>query len=264
MLGEFKGVWTGFPDLDRLTSGFGPSELIVVASRPSVGKTDFVLNIIRHVTTMQEKTACLFSLESDTQAVMTRLIAAESKTHKSKINNGLLSAEEWEKVSQATGKLGSVDIFIDDSPDLTVLTMSNKLKSLYPPLDLIVIDYLGLIKGDFGQNRYEVTSEIIRQLKNLAKEFNCPIIITCQLSREIEDRLSKRPILSDLRDSGEIEQAADKVLFLYREDYYDPRTEKKNIVEVIVAKQRNGPVGTIELYYPPQLGAFLTLSQPVF
>ncbi|MNW46123.1 Replicative DNA helicase [compost metagenome] len=248
---------TGFVDLDRLTHGLLRSTLTVVSSRPSLGKTDFVLSILRYIALCQKKNVYLFSLESKTEYIMQRLLAAQSGIRKDFLREGLLRSEDWAKLEEAIVNLEKANIFINDSHDITVSGINEQIRGHiheFKP-DLIIVDYLELINSDYGQNRYEATTEIIKNLKQLAMELVCPVVVTCQLTRDISRRENKRPILSDLRDSGQIEYNADTVLFLHNEDeMLNP--ERKNITEVIVAKNRNGPIGAIELVYIKNIGRF--------
>ncbi len=258
------GIPSGFPDLDKMTSGFQRSDLIIVAARPSVGKTAFALNIAQNAGVRHGKKVALFSLEmSETQLAM-RMMSADQNIDASHLRTGFMSGDDWEKLTMAVGSLSGGDVFLDDSAMLTVGEIRAKcrrLKKTYG-LDMIVIDYLQLIQGDGkSENRQQEVSRISRTLKQIAKELEVPVIALSQLSRGVEQRQDKRPMMSDLRESGSIEQDADIVAFLYRDDYYDKETEKKNVIEIIIAKQRNGPIGTVELVYLKNYNKFVSLDR---
>ncbi|OUM93694.1 MAG: replicative DNA helicase [Thermobacillus sp. ZCTH02-B1] len=263
--GGVTGIPSGFPDLDRLTSGFQRSDLIIVAARPSVGKTAFALNIAQNVGVRARETVAIFSLEMSAQQLVQRMICAESNVDAGRLRTGRLEGDDWEKLTMAIGALSEAEIYIDDTPGLTVMEIRAKLRRLKKErgLGLVIIDYLQLIQGRGrpGENRQQEVSEISRTLKQIARELEVPVIALSQLSRGVEQRQNKRPMLSDLRESGSIEQDADLVAFLYRDDYYDRETEKKNIIEVIIAKQRNGPVGTVELVFLKNYNKFVSLDR---
>jgi replicative DNA helicase len=263
--GGVTGIPSGFPDLDRMTSGFQRSDLIIVAARPSVGKTAFALNIAQNVGVRARETVAIFSLEMSAQQLVQRMICAESNVDAGRLRTGRLEGDDWEKLTMAIGALSEAEIYIDDTPGLTVMDIRAKLRRLKKErgLGLVVIDYLQLIQGRGrpGENRQQEVSEISRTLKQIARELEVPVIALSQLSRGVEQRQDKRPMLSDLRESGSIEQDADLVAFLYRDDYYDRESEKKNIIEVIIAKQRNGPVGTVELVFLKNFNKFVSLDR---
>jgi replicative DNA helicase len=263
--GGVTGIPSGFPDLDRMTSGFQRSDLIIVAARPSVGKTAFALNIAQNVGVRARETVAIFSLEMSASQLVQRMICAESNVDAGRLRTGRLEGDDWEKLTMAIGALSEADIYIDDTPGITVADIRAKLRRLKKErgLGLVVIDYLQLIqgRGKPGENRQQEVSEISRTLKQIARELNVPVIALSQLSRGVEQRQDKRPMLSDLRESGSIEQDADIVAFLYRDDYYDRETEKKNIIEIIIAKQRNGPVGTVELVFLKNFNKFVSLDR---
>ncbi|MCG0314173.1 MAG: replicative DNA helicase, partial [Calditerricola sp.] len=258
------GVASGYPDLDRMTSGFQPSDLIIVAARPSVGKTAFALNIAQNVG-IRGETVAIFSLEMSAQQLVTRMLCAEGNLEAHKLRTGYLEEEDWERLTMAISTLSKAPIFIDDTPGITVTEIRSKLRRLKAErgLSLVVIDYLQLIQGRsrYAENRQQEISEISRSLKGIARELHVPVIALSQLSRAVEQRQDKRPILSDIRESGSIEQDADIVAFLYRDDYYDPETDRKNIVEVIIAKQRNGPTGKVELVFLKEYNKFVSLDR---
>jgi len=256
--GELTGVPSGFIDLDRKTAGFQKSDLILIAARPAMGKTSFALNIAVNAALRQYKVA-IFSLEMSKQQLVNRLISSESMVELEKMRSGRLDAEDWKKIGYALGPLSKAPIYIDDNPSISVMEMMSKLRrlKLERGLDLVVIDYLQLMEGrKKAENRQQEISEISRGLKIMAKELDVPVIALSQLSRAPEMRSDHKPILSDLRESGAIEQDADMVLFIYRDDYYNEDSEKKNIVEVIIAKHRNGSTGTVELAWIPQYTKF--------
>lgn len=263
--GGTSGIPSGFPDLDRMTSGFQRSDLIIVAARPSVGKTAFSLNIAQNVGVRAKETVAIFSLEMGAAQLVQRMICAEANVDATRMRTGHLEGDDWEKLTMAIGTLSEADIYIDDSPSVTVADIRAKCRRLKQEkgLGMILIDYLQLIsgRGKAGENRQQEVSEISRTLKQIARELNVPVIALSQLSRGVEQRQDKRPMMSDLRESGSIEQDADIVAFLYRDDYYDKETEKKNIIEIIIAKQRNGPVGTVELAFLKNYNKFVSLDR---
>ncbi|MBY9081038.1 replicative DNA helicase [Paenibacillus sp. HN-1] len=254
------GIPSGFNDLDRLTAGFQRNDLIIVAARPSVGKTAFALNIAQNVAVRAGETVAIFSLEMSAEQLVQRMICAEANMDANNMRTATFSDDDWTRGAEAIGKLGEANILIDDSPALTVHEIRNKCRRLKKQegLGLILIDYLQLISGSGkrGENRQQEVSEISRTLKQMARELEVPVIALSQLSRGVEQRQDKRPMLSDLRESGSIEQDADIVAFLYRDDYYNQDAEKKNIIEVIIAKHRNGPLGTAELVFLKQFNKF--------
>lgn len=257
-----SGIPTGFVDLDRMTSGLKGSDLIILAARPSMGKTAFALNVAQNVAIRAGKTVAVFSLEMSAAQLAMRMIASEGNIDAQAFRTGDLKEEDWEKLTMAMSTLSEAPIFIDDTPGVTVYDIRAKLRRLQVEhgLGLVVIDYLQLISGRGGESRQQEISEISRSLKLMAREFNVPIIALSQLSRAVEQRQDKRPMLSDLRESGSIEQDADMVAFLYRDDYYNEDSEKKNIAELIIGKQRNGPVGKIELLFLKNYNKFLSLD----
>jgi len=262
--GGTTGIPSGFPDLDKMTSGFQRSDLIIVAARPSVGKTAFALNIAQNVGVRAKETVAIFSLEMSASQLVQRMICAEANVDAGRMRTGYLEGDDWEKLTMAIGSLSEAHIFIDDSPALTVTDIRAKCRRLKKErgLGMILIDYLQLIHGrGKGDNRQQEVSEISRTLKQIARELEVPVIALSQLSRGVEQRQDKRPMMSDLRESGSIEQDADIVAFLYRDDYYDKESEKKNIIEIIIAKQRNGPVGTVELAFMKNFNKFVSLDQ---
>ncbi|MDX8045420.1 replicative DNA helicase [Gracilibacillus sp. S3-1-1] len=262
--GEVTGIPTGFRDLDRITSGFQRNDLIIVAARPSVGKTAFALNIAQNVSIKTDENVAIFSLEMGADQLVSRMICAEGNIDAQRLRTGSLEEEDWGRLSMAMGSLSNAGIFIDDTPGIRVSEIRSKCRRLKQEhgLGMILIDYLQLIQGSAGsqENRQQEVSEISRSLKGLARELNVPLIALSQLSRGVESRQDKRPMMSDLRESGSIEQDADIVGFLYRDDYYDKESEKQNIIEIILAKQRNGPVGTVELAFVKEYNKFVDLD----
>ena len=257
--GGFTGVPSGFTDLDRYTSGFQPSDLVIIAARPAMGKTSLALNIAQHVGIKTEKTVGVFSLEMSKQALFLRMLTSEARIDAHKFRGGFLGSEEYKKMSEALNTLGEAKVFIDDSTSVSVLEMRAKARRLKSEhgLHLLIIDYLQLMqgRGRFENRNLELAS-ISRSLKGLAKELDVPVIALSQLSRAPESRSEHRPQLSDLRESGALEQDADVVLFIYREDQYDRKPENENTAEVIIGKQRNGPVGTVRLAFLKEFTRF--------
>ncbi len=264
--GGMTGVPSGYGDLDRMTSGFQPSDLIIIAARPSVGKTAFALNIAQNVAVRAKLPVAIFSLEMSKEQLVQRMICAESNIDSNVLRTGQLADDDWAKLSLGMSSLSESPIFIDDSAGVTLAEMRSRLRRLKAEsgLGLVVIDYLQLISGKGrSDNRQQEISEISRSLKQLARELSVPMIALSQLSRSVEQRQDKRPMLSDIRESGSIEQDADVVAFLYRDDYYDPESEKKNIVEVIIGKQRNGPTGKVDLVFLKNYNKFVSLERDV-
>ncbi|MFD0590248.1 replicative DNA helicase [Paenibacillus sp. GCM10027627] len=263
--GGTTGIPSGFVDLDKMTAGFQRSDLIIVAARPSVGKTAFALNIAQNVGVRAKETVAIFSLEMSAAQLVQRMICAEANVDATRMRTGNLEGDDWEKLTMAIGALSEAQIFIDDTPGITVADIRAKCRRLKKErgLGMILIDYLQLIqgRGKAGENRQQEVSEISRTLKQIARELEVPVIALSQLSRGVEQRQDKRPMMSDLRESGSIEQDADIVSFLYRDDYYDKESEKKNIIEIIIAKQRNGPVGTVELVFLKNYNKFVSLDR---
>lgn len=261
--GGLTGLESGFRDLDKLTTGFQKSDLILVAARPSMGKTAFTLNIASHLGLQGHKVA-FFSLEMSKEQLMQRMLCSEGGIDAQRLRKGELDEEEWNNLVSIADKLSQAPIFIDDTAGITVMELRSKARRLKAErgLDIVIIDYLQLMQGrpsKNSDNRQQEISEISRSLKALARELDVPVIALSQLSRSVESRQIKRPMLSDLRESGSLEQDADIVMFLYREDYYDKDTENKNITEVIVAKHRNGPVDTVRLMFQKEYTKFRNL-----
>lgn len=265
--GKPTGLSSGFIDLDQKTSGLNNSDLIILAARPAMGKTAFALNVLLNVAKLESKSVLFFSLEMSSSQLYQRLLAIESAVPLANIKNGYLDENAWSNIGLATAKLSNYKIFIGDIPNINVLEIrsyARKMKSR-GELDLIIIDYLQLIQGTgkSSDNRQQEISDITRSLKSLARELDIPIIALSQLSRAVESRMDKRPVLSDLRESGAIEQDADIVAFLYREEYYIPATENKGITELIIGKHRNGPTGTIKFNFLSDITKFRDYTDQV-
>jgi len=259
---ELIGVPSGFYDLDNLTAGFQSSDLIIVAARPSMGKTAFCLNIAQEASIRKKIPVAIFSLEMSKEQLVQRMLCSEAEIDTNRLRTGHMQSEDWSKLAETMGKLADAPIYIDDSPGTSVMEVRAKCRRLlmeHSNLGLVIIDYLQLMEGSSSGkiDRVHEISAISRGLKNLARELKVPIIALSQLSRAVESRTSKRPLLSDLRESGSIEQDADVVMFIYREEYYDPENiEKRGKAEILVAKQRNGPVGTLELIFQSNITKF--------
>ncbi len=264
--GNVTGLATGFTDLDYKTSGFQNSDLILVAARPSMGKTALVLNIAEYMAFKQNKAVAIFSLEMSKQQLMNRLFAMESRVNSQSLRTGDLKDEDWGKLIESAGVIGDSKLIIDDTPGITVRELRSKCRKykLEHGLDIVMIDYLQLMSGGGGRSsdsRQQEISDISRSLKALARELNVPVVALSQLSRAVESRTDHRPMLSDLRESGAIEQDADMVMFIYRDDYYHKDSEMKGVAEIIIAKQRNGPIGTINLVWLPDYTKFMNMEQ---
>lgn len=260
---DVTGIPTGYRDLDRMTSGFQKNDLIIIAARPSMGKTAFALNIAQNVAINTGENVAIFSLEMGAEQLVQRMLCAEGNIDSQRLRTGKLEQEDWSKLTMAMGSLSHAGIYIDDSPGIRVTDIRSKCRRLKQEhgLGMIFIDYLQLIQGSerSRENRQQEVSEISRSLKALARELEVPLIALSQLSRGVESRQDKRPMMSDLRESGSIEQDADIVGFLYREDYYEKESENQNI-EIIIAKQRNGPTGTVELAFVKEYNKFVDLD----
>ena len=256
--GQITGVPSGFTDLDAKTSGFQKGDMVLIAARPSMGKTTFALNIAENAALREGKSVVIFSLEMPKEQLAYKLLCSEANVDMLKLRTGNLDDKDWENIARATGPLSKAKIYIDDTAGVTVMEMRSKCRRLKMEygIDLILIDYLQLMLGSSSENRQQEVSEISRSIKALAKEMECPVIALSQLSRAPEQRADHRPMLSDLRESGSIEQDADLVMFLYRDEYYNKETEDKNMAECIVAKHRNGPVGTVKMAFLGALSKF--------
>ncbi len=263
--GNITGIPTGFADLDFKTSGLHNSDLILIAARPAMGKTAFALNLAQNAAVHSNVPVAVFSLEMSREQLVNRMLCSEAMVDSNRMKTGKLEDNDWQKVAKALGPLSEAPIFIDDTPGVSITEIRAKCRrlKLEHNLGLVIIDYLQLMQGSRSksENRQQEISEISRSLKILAKEINVPVITLSQLSRAPEARTDHRPILSDLRESGAIEQDADIVMFLYRDDYYNPETEKKNIAELILAKHRNGSTGTVELVWLGQYTKFANLEK---
>ncbi|AVK86850.1 replicative DNA helicase [Lysinibacillus sp. B2A1] len=262
--GDVTGIPTGFRDLDNITAGFQRNDLIIVAARPSVGKTAFALNVAQSVAVQARENVAIFSLEMGAEQLVMRMLCAEGNIDAQVLRTGALNTEDWGKLTMAMGSLSNSGIFIDDTPGVRINEIRAKCRRLAQEhgLGMILIDYLQLIQGSGkpGENRQQEVSEISRSLKGLARELKVPVIALSQLSRGVEQRQDKRPMMSDLRESGSIEQDADIVAFLYRDDYYDKESESKNMIEIIIAKQRNGPTGTVTLAFKKEFNKFINVD----
>ena len=262
--GNVTGIPTGFIDLDYKTAGFQPSDLILVAARPSMGKTALVLNIAQHMAFREDVTVAVFSLEMSKEQLVNRLLSLESRVDSQSIRTGNLTDEDWSKLIEGAGVIGKSHLIIDDTPGISVTELRSKCRKfkMEHNLGIIIIDYLQLMTGSkHSESRQQEISDISRSLKAVARELNVPVVALSQLSRAVEQRPDHRPMLSDLRESGAIEQDADVVMFIYRDDYYNKDTAKTNVAEIIIAKQRNGAIGTIELAWLPQYTKFANMKK---
>ncbi|GIW21032.1 MAG: replicative DNA helicase [Candidatus Sericytochromatia bacterium] len=258
------GISTGINDLDQLTNGLRPSNLIVVAARPAMGKTSFCLNLATNIALREKYPVAIFSLEMSKEELSQRILCAEAEISLQHFRSGNIPKEMWEKITNTISKLYSAPIYIDDSSYLTPIEMRSKLRRLkaeHKKLGAVIVDYIQLMEIEGSENRVQEIAKISRNLKRIARELDVPVIALSQLSRNVEQRQNKRPQLSDLRESGSIEQDADIVMFLYRDEYYNPNTDKKKIAELIIAKHRSGPVDTIELYFDASLTKFSGLER---
>ena len=262
---KLRGVQTGFKDLDKITAGLQKSDLIILAARPAMGKSTLAQNIAYNVASREKKTVLFFSLEMSNAQLVDRMISEASGIDSWNIRTGNLSQEDFSRISDTMGEMSEVPIKFEDKPGMTVLEMKTKAQreAHKGELGLIIVDYLQLMSGtkQYGDNRVQEISEISRGLKLMARELDVPVIALSQLSRSVEQRPDKRPMLSDLRESGSIEQDADIVMFVYREDYYNPDTDRRHITDLIIGKHRNGPVGTVELYFHPDKLKFMSLEK---
>lgn len=259
--GTTTGISTQFPELDNMTSGFQKGDMVLIAARPSMGKTTFALNLAEHAALREGKSVAIFSLEMSMDQLAYKFLCSEANVELTKLRNGDLDDKDWENIARASGPLSQAKIYIDDTAGISVTEMRSKCRrlKLEHGIDMILIDYLQLMSGK-GESRQQEVSEISRSIKGLAKEMQCPVVALSQLSRAPEQRADHRPMLSDLRESGSIEQDADLVMFLYRDEYYHQDTEDKNIAECIIAKQRNGPVGTVKMAWLGQYSKFARLD----
>jgi replicative DNA helicase len=257
--GETIGVPTGFKNIDKLLGGLQKSDLLIVAARPGMGKTSLMLSVAQNAARKYNQRVAIFSLEMSAEQLVQRLISAETGIDSQRLRIGNLREDEWPSFIQATGALSETMIFIDDTPSISAMQVRTKARRLYAEygLDLLIVDYLQLMQSDRRiDNRVQEISLLSRALKGLARELNIPVVVASQLSRAVEQRNDKHPMLSDLRESGSIEQDADIVMFIYRDDYYSPETEQPNIAEIIVSKHRNGPTGMVPLFFRKELAQF--------
>ncbi|MBW4523022.1 MAG: replicative DNA helicase [Scytolyngbya sp. HA4215-MV1] len=260
------GISCGFYDMDAMTQGFQRSDLIIVAGRPSMGKTALCLCLARNIATFHKLPVAVFSLEMSKEQLVQRLLSSEAQIESGRLRAGRISQQEWEPLGHAISNLSQLGIYIDDTPNITVTEMRSKARRLQAEqggaLGLILVDYLQLMESSNSDNRVQELSKITRSLKGLARELNVPIIALSQLSRGVESRTNKRPMMSDLRESGSIEQDADLIMMIYRDEYYNPDTPDRGISEVIITKHRNGPTGTVKLLFEPQYARFRNLAAP--
>ena len=262
--GSVTGIPTGFTDLDYRTAGMQPSDLVLIAARPSMGKTAFVLNIAQHVAFKKNLPVVIFSLEMSKEQLVNRMFSLESSVDAQKLRTGQLNDQDWERLIESAGVIGRSKLMIDDTPGISISELRSKCRKLKLEhgLSMIIIDYLQLMSGSGrSESRQNEISEISRSLKAVARELNVPVLALSQLSRAVEQRPDHRPMLSDLRESGAIEQDADVVMFIYRDDYYNHDTDRKGVSEIIIAKQRNGPIGTVELAWLPEYTKFANLER---
>ena len=262
--GNVTGIATGFADLDYRMSGLQPSDLILIAARPSMGKTAFALNIAQYVSFHSNLCTAVFSLEMSREQLINRLFSLESRVDAQLLRSGNLADSDWEKLIEGAGTIGQSKMIIDDTPAISISELRSKCRKykLEHDLKLVIIDYLQLMSGSGRtDSRQQEISDISRSLKSLARELDVPVIALSQLSRQVEQRPDHRPMLSDLRESGAIEQDADIVMFIYRDDYYNKDTTEKNVAEIIIAKQRNGPIGTVNLVWLPQYTKFVNMEK---
>ena len=264
---DVTGLPTGYPQLDEMTTGLHDDELVIIAARPAMGKTAFALNIAQNVATSSDATVAIFSLEMGAESLVNRMLCAQGNINANHLRTGQLNQDEWNNFMVASSVLAQANIYIDDTPGISITELRSKCRKmkLEHGLSLVIIDYLQLMSGSKkggNDNRQQEISEISRSLKAIARELHAPVIALSQLSRACETRTDHRPMLSDLRESGAIEQDADVVMFLYRDDYYNKDTEHPNEAEVIIAKQRNGPIGTVNLIWKPEYTKFVNAARP--
>jgi replicative DNA helicase len=263
--GDITGLSTGFTDLDGMTSGLQPSDLVIVAGRPSMGKTTFAMNLVENAVLRQDKPILVFSMEMPAEQLVIRMLSSIGKINQTRIRNGKLEQEDWPKLSTAVAKLKDVPLFIDDTPALTPTELRSRARRVareHNGLGMIMVDYLQLMQiAGSSEGRTAEISEISRNLKAIAKEFNCPMVALSQLNRSLEQRPNKRPVNSDLRESGAIEQDADVIMFIYRDEVYHEDTPDKGVAEIIIGKQRNGPIGTCRLAFIGEFTRFENLAR---
>ena len=265
---DITGLSTGFADLDEKTSGWQPSDLVIVAGRPSMGKTSFAMNMAEHAVLHQEKPVLVFSMEMPASQLIMRMMSSLGKIDQTKLRAGNLSEDDWPRLSSAASRLKDRPLFIDDTPGITPMELRNRIRQVtreHGQPGMVLVDYLQLMSGSVAtENRTNEISQISRELKNIAREFNCPVIALSQLSRNLENRPNKRPINSDLRESGAIEQDADVVMFIYRDEVYNEESPDKGVAEIIIGKQRNGPIGTCKLTFLGKYTRFENLARDYF
>ncbi len=262
--GGITGIPTGFHDLDQMLSGLQPSDLVIIAARPSMGKTSLALNMAQHMAITEGIPVAVFSLEMPKEQLALKMLCSEGKVNSQRLRTGRLTDEDWPRLSYALSRLSQAPIYIDDTPGISAMELRAKARRIKTEHDLgvVFIDYLQLMQGKRNSdNRHEEIAEITRSLKSLARELSVPVVALAQLSRAVEATADCRPRLNHLRESGEIEQSADVVSFIYREEYYNPDTERKNIAEIIIAKQRNGPTGTVELFWHKEYTTFAGMEK---
>lgn len=260
------GISCGFYDLDAMTQGFQRSDLIITAARPAMGKTSFCLNIARYISHAHKLPVAVFSLEMSKEQLVYRLLSSEAQIESGRLRAGRISQNEWEPLGHAISALSQMPIFIDDTPNISVTDMRSKVRRLQAEqggaLGLVLIDYLQLMESSGSENRVQELSRVTRALKGMARELNVPVMALSQLSRGVESRTNKRPMMSDLRESGSIEQDADLIIMLYRDEYYNPDTPDRGVAEVILTKHRNGPIGSVKLLFEPMFTRFRNLAAP--
>ncbi|WP_438952673.1 replicative DNA helicase [Porticoccus sp.] len=265
---DITGLSTGFADLDEKTSGWQPSDLVIVAGRPSMGKTSFAMNMAEHAVLHQEKPVLVFSMEMPASQLIMRMMSSLGKIDQTKLRAGNLSEDDWPRLSSAASRLKDRPLFIDDTPGITPMELRNRVRQVtreHGQPGMVLVDYLQLMSGSVAtENRTNEISQISRELKNIAREFNCPVIALSQLSRNLESRPNKRPINSDLRESGAIEQDADVIVFIYRDEVYNEESPDKGVAEIIIGKQRNGPIGTCKLTFLGKYTRFENLARDYF
>ncbi len=262
--GSVTGIETGFSDLDYMTAGFQRSDLIIIAARPSMGKTAFVLNVAQHMAFKRNMNVAIFSLEMSKESLVNRMFSLESRVDAQKIRTGKLTDGDWKALIESAGNIGKSGLIIDDTPSISVPELRSKCRKykIEHGLDIIIIDYLQLMSGSGkSESHQQEISDISRSLKAVARELDVPVVALSQLSRAVEGRPDKHPMLSDLRESGAIEQDADMVMFIYRDDYYNKDSEKKGIAEIMIAKQRNGPIGSVDLVWMPEYTKFANIAR---
>ena len=263
--GDITGLTTGFIDLDRMTSGLQPSDLVIVAGRPSMGKTSFAMNLIENAALASDRPLMVFSMEMPAEQLVIRMLSSLGRIDQGRVRTGKLEQDDWPKLASATEKLKGTQVFIDDTPALTPTELRSRVRKLVREqgdLGMIMVDYLQLMRvAGSNEGRTAEISEISRSLKAIAKEFKCPVVALSQLNRSLEQRPNKRPVNSDLRESGAIEQDADVIMFIYRDEVYNEDSPDKGVAEIIIGKQRNGPIGTCRLSFQGQFTRFENLAR---